>query len=471
MWNETTIHQAVETQRTYFKSGKTLPVAHRILQLKKLKAAILKHEEALEEALFMDLGRSKAEAYFCDIGATILEINETIQGLQRWAKPKTHFSGLLNFPSVFTKVYPMPYGVTLIISPFNFPVLLTLGPLAASLAAGNTAVLKTSSKSVECTKVLGQLIRETFDEKEVLLVDGGHDIADLLLAERFDKIFYTGSPKVAKHILKAASHHLTPVALELGGETGNWCIIRKDADLRDAARKIAFFKILNSGQICININQVAVAAEVAEEFLGYLKQEFIRQIGEKPLENPEYPHLISQGAYEKCALEAEEYKDRILFGGQGNPGTHQYEPTIIYPVKADEPIVQHELFCPLLPVVPYKDQDIDHLLSLIADREHGLALYLFTKDLRWAKKVMGQQQYGGGCINEVCQHLMVRGVPFGGTGHSGMGAYHGEWGFKEFSHYSTVMIGSNHFNLPLREHPYTGKEGDVKMKLIRWFEK
>ena len=296
-------------------------------------------------------------------------------------------------------------------------------------------------------------------------------MADMCLDERFDKIFYTGSPKVAKHVMERASVNLTPVALELGGETGNWCIVRKDADLEDAARKIAFFKICNSGQICININQVAVAEEVADEFVNKLKEAVISQIGVCPHKNPEYPRLISDAAYKKCAAEAEKYRDRIVFGGSGDEKACKYDTTIIYPVGIDEPVVQHELFCPILPVVPYKDAEIDKLLEVVASREHGLAMYIFTDDVKWAQKVMRTQQFGGGCINEVCIHMMVKGAPFNGTGHSGMGAYHGEWGFKEFTHPQTVMTGNNRFNLPFREHPFGGPSNYYKDKAVRFFER
>ena len=470
-WTKDGIHEAVNSQRNYFRSGITLDISWRIEQLKKLRDAIRAHERELTEALQQDLGRHATEAFFCDIGVTVLEINETIRGLKKWAKPERHFSGFVCFPSLWTRVYKMPYGVTLIISPFNFPILLTLGVLAASLAGGNTAVIKTSSKSKACTEIMQKLIASVFPEAYVTVIAGGHEVADLCLEERFDKIFYTGSPKVGSHVMEMAAKHLTPVALELGGETGNWCVIRKDADLQDAARKIAFFKMLNSGQICININQVAVAEEAAEEFLKELKQAFISQIGENTLENPEYPHLISQRAYENCAGEADEYRERIVFGGRGDPDTLRYEPTVIYPVRPDEPIVQHELFNPLLPVVPFPDNQADQILDLISSREHGLALYLFTKDRKWANRVMSSQQYGGGCINEVCLHLMVKGAPFNGTGHSGMGAYHGVWGFREFTHPSTVLTGSTRCNLPLREHPYSGKKNAWKMKMIRLFER
>ena len=470
-WTKQAVHEAVEKQRAFFKTGKTLDVDWRIGQLKRLKRALEAYEKDLEEALHEDLGRSVPEAYFCDIGDVILEINEAIHGLKKWAKPETHYSGMVAFPSVITKVYKMPYGVSLIISPFNFPVLLSIGVLTASIAGGNTAVMKMSSKSKKCTEVLQKMIASTFSDEYAVVIDGGHDVADFCLEERFDKIFYTGSPKVGIHVMESAAKNLTPVALELGGENGNWCVIRKDADLKDAARKIAFFKICNSGQICININQVAVAEEVADQFVEELKKAIIKQIGEDPVSNPEYPKMIGSKAYQWCADEAEEYRDRIVHGGYGNPETLKYAPTIIYPVGINEPIVQHELFSPLLPVVKYRDSEVEEVMKVIADREHGLALYLFTKDLKWAQQVMQRQQYGGGCINEVCLHLLVKGVPFNGTGHSGMGAYHGEWGFREFTHPSTVLIGSTKFNLPLREHPYLGKRNAFKMAVLKLFER
>jgi len=463
------IKTIVERQRAFFRTGQTLDVKWRIAQLKKLRRAVKEHEEELEQALYEDLGRSAVEAYLCDLLPIIAEIDETIHGLRRWARPECHYSGLMCFPSMVTKVYKMPYGVSLIISPFNFPMLLTMGVLSASIAGGNTAVIKASSKSKASTAALKKFFAEVFPPEYVTLVDGGHDVADECLAQRFDKIFYTGSPAVGKHVMEAAAKNLTPVALELGGETGNWCVVRKDADLKDAARKIAFFKLCNAGQICININQVAVAEEVAEPFIEELKAAFDKQIGHNPIDNDDYPKLITSQAYDKCALLAEEYRERIIYGGIGNSESRRYAPTLIYPVRTDEHIVQHELFNPLLPIVPFKDAEIEHLMDIIAEREHPLAMYLFTRDMRWARRTMQRQQYGGGCINEVCIHLMVKGVPFNGTGHSGMGAYHGEWGFREFTHPSTVLMGCRRFNLPLREHPYSGKAGRRKMKILKLF--
>lgn len=461
------IHELVLKQREFFLSNITLDVKFRILQLKRLKQALIDNSKKLEKALYEDLGRCDAEAYFCDVGDVIMEINEYIHGLKKWNRPERHFSGLACFPSMTTKVYKLPYGVSLIISPFNFPILLSFGVLAAAIAGGNTAIIKASSKSAACTLAMQEIIKANFPEEYITVVDGGHDIADFLLEERTDKIFYTGSPKVGKHVMELASRNLIPVTLELGGETGNWAVIRKDANLKDAARKIAFFKICNSGQICININQVAVAKEVAPQFIEELKKAITKQIGEHAYQNEEYPKLITKRAYQAIEDEANQYKDRIVFGGKGDIETQKYSPTIIYPVNIDEPIVNHEIFGPLLPVVEFDDDKVNELFDVIARREHGLALYVFTKDKKWAEKIMSTQQYGGGCINEVCLHLMVKGVPFNGTGHSGMGAYHGIWGFREFTHPSTVLFGKTHMNLPLREHPYTPKKKKLLSKFLK----
>lgn len=465
------IERIVNSQREFFLSGATLDLDFRIEQLSKLRASLFKHEQEIYDAMKKDLGRTPNEAYFCDIGPVAMEITEMIEGLRKWAKPERLFSGLINFPSITTKVYKMPYGVTLIISPFNFPLLLALGPLAAAIAGGNTAIMRSSFKSKACTEVLGKIIADAFPENYIGMVFGDHDVADMCLETRVDKIFYTGSPRVAKHIMDMAAKNLTPVALELGGETGNWCIIRADADIRDTARKVAFIKILNSGQICININQVAVAEEIADEFVACLKEEIERQIGANALENPEYPKLICQEAYEKCRQDVEDYKDRIVCGGGYNPETRQVAPTVLYPVGIDEDIVNRELFNPILPVVTYKDAEIDKLIRTVEEREHGLALYLFTKDVGWAKRTISTMQFGGGAINDVLVQIVVKGAPFGGTGHSGIGAYHGEWGFREFTHPSTVMFGHTKFTLPFREHPYAGDDEKFKSKLFKFFLK
>lgn len=301
VFSEQEIGRVVAAQRGFFRSGTTLDVGWRIRQLKKLRAAIRASERELEEALQADLGRSRVEAYLCDIGPAIAEISEMIRHLRRWARPETHFSGFHCFPSLITRVYKMPYGVTLVVSPFNFPVLLTLGVAAASISGGNTVVIKASSKSSACTEVMARMIADNFPPEFITLIGGGHDVADMCLRQCFDKIFYTGSPAVGRHVLREAADNLVPVALELGGETGNWCVIRSDADIRDAARKIAFFKLCNAGQICINVNQVAVAEEVADRFVRELSAEFRRQIGENPETNPEYPRLITDAAYSKCA--------------------------------------------------------------------------------------------------------------------------------------------------------------------------
>lgn len=298
--NKTQIAKIVQSQRDYFLTGQTLDINFRKNQLKRLRTFIKRYEGELEAAMQKDLCKSEVEGFLCDIGPSIMEITETIKGLRKWSRSETHYSGMLCWPSMITKVHKMPYGTCLIISPFNFPVLLTFGVLAACIGGGNTAVIKCSSKSAESTKVMKKLIKEAFPEKYITLIDGGHDVADMCLDERFDKIFYTGSPKIGKHVMEKASKHLTPIALELGGETGNWCIVRADANIKDAARKIAFFKACNSGQICININQVAVAEEIAQPFIEELKKAYEKQLGKNAIDNAEYPKLITKEAYNKC---------------------------------------------------------------------------------------------------------------------------------------------------------------------------
>ncbi len=468
---EAEIGSILKRQQAFFRSGRTLDVDWRIRQLKRLKESLLFYETEIERAMKEDLMRSPVEAYLCDIGPVLMELQEAIRGLKRWAKPELRYSGLHCFPSSVTRVYKMPYGSCLILSPFNFPFVLSLGVLIPAIAGGNTAVIKASSKSKACTELLSRIIGRAFPEKYVTVLGGGHEEADLCLAADFDKIFYTGSPRVGRHVLAMASKNLTPAALELGGETGNWCVVRADADLQDAARKIAFAKLLNAGQICIDINQVAVARERAEEFLYLLQKAYIRQIGKDPLKNPDYPRLIQGPAYEACRRDAEKYRDRIVYGGKGDPSTGRFEPTLIYPVDIHEEIVQRELFNPLLPIVPYEDQDIDQLIRTIESRQRGLAFYVFTRDMDWARKVTGSMQFGGGCINEVIMHLTVKGAPFNGSGHSGMGAYHGEWGFREFTRPKTVLEGSNKGNLPLREHPYSGGPGAIKLQILKLMER
>jgi len=457
-WTSESIHQLVEQQRKFFLSNTTLDIKWRITQLKQLKKLVVENEDMLIQALHDDLGRSKTEAFLCDILPTIREIDEAVKKTKKWSKAETHFSGILCFPSVFTKVYKHPYGVTLIVSPFNFPINLSIAPLIAAISAGNTAVIKASSKSIHCTEAMAQLFSKYFPREYICVVDGGHDIADYCLNERFDKIFYTGSPNVGKHVLELASKNLTPAALELGGETGNWCIVRKDANLKNAARKIAYMKLVNSGQICININQIAVAKEVADKLIDELKKAFTHFLGTDIVNNEEYSHLIGKRAYQWCADLADKYKDKIVFGGNGNIDTLRFSPTILYPIANDDPIVMEELFNPILPVVPFEDAKINDLLKLIEEREHGLALYIFTKNVKWAKKTMSQMQYGGGCINDTFMHVIANKSPFNGTGHSGMGAYHGEWGYREFSHPSTCLIGKSKMNLSIKEPPYKAKE-------------
>lgn len=461
------IHELVNKQKAFFKTNVTLSVKYRINALKRLKKMILNHEEELIKALHEDLGRSEGEAYLFDIASTILEINENIKGVKKWSKPERHYSGLLAFPSTKTMVYKIPYGVSLIIAPFNFPILLSLGVLTATLAAGNTAIIKTSSKSIKTTETLERLIKKTFSSEYITLLGGGHDVSDYLLDEKIDKIFYTGSPRIGRHVLEKASKNLVSTALELGAENGNWAIVRKDADIKDAARKIAFIKIANSGQICVNVNAVLIERSIAYNFIEELKKEISRQIGSDASKNEQYSKMINKRAFDNVINDLNKYHDRIIYGGTFNSETLKISPTLLYPIDIEEEVVNRELFSPLLPLVLFDDSEIDKNLSILGNREHPLSLYIFTKDMKWAKRVMSSSQYGGGGVNEVLMQTMIKGVPFNGVGHSGMGSYHGEWGFKEFSHPSTVIFGKRKFILSLKEHPYTKKKLKLFRKIIK----
>ncbi len=466
MWSKDRIDEIYLKQQAFFRTNVTLDVAWRKKQLKKLYKIVCDNEDKIAEALYEDLGRHEAEAYLLDVGVIKLEISEILHHINKWARKERHYSGLICFPSIRTEVLKLPYGNCLLISPYNFPFLLAFGVLASCIAAGNTAIIKTSSRSKESSLLMRKLINDNFDEAYISVIDCDHDLADYLLEKPFDKIFYTGSPQVGKKVLHKAADNLTSVALELGGENGNWCLLRKDCDIEDAARKIAFFKICNSGQICIDINQVAVPEEIAEDFIAALKKEFDRQLPDA-LHNDEYCHLIDKKAYDKAINWCQKYEDKIIYGGHGDSNSLKFEPTIIYPLSINDDIVQNELFCPLLPIVTYEDDRWQEIVDIIESRQHGLAFYVFTKDVKWAENLLSRMQFGGACVNEVCLHHMVKGVPFNGVGHSGLGAYHGEWGFREFSHPSTVLYGKSHFNLSLREHPYNR----IKLLLLKLFEK
>ena len=454
-----TIHNIVEKQKAYFLSGATLNVKERIYNLKKLHEAVVKNEEKLRKALKKDLGKSAFESDMCEVRLTESEISYMISHTKRFSKDKTVYTPLAQFHS-HSYVHHAPYGNVLIMSPWNYPVLLTLEPLADALAAGNTVVLKSSLYSPETTKVMKEMIEETFPPELVAYVDGGREENQALLDEKFDYIFFTGSKHVGRYVMEKASKNLTPVTLELGGKSP--VIVEKDADIPLAARRIVFGKVLNCGQTCVAPDYVLVEKSVKERFIETVKKEIVRQYGESPLSNPDYGKIINKKHFDRILSLID--KDKVVFGGKSNSETLQIEPTVMVNVSGNDAVMQEEIFGPVLPILEYSD--INEAIKFIQNREHPLAFYVFSKPKN-AKKIMERIGFGGGCINDTIIHLATSEMGFGGFGESGMGSYHGKKGFLCFSHEASIVDKKRWIDLPIRYQRYK----EIYHTLIRFFLK
>ena len=452
-----TIHNIVEKQKAYFLSGATLNVKERIYNLKKLHEAVVKNEEKLRKALKKDLGKSAFESDMCEVRLTESEISYMISHTKRFSKDKTVYTPLTQFHS-HSYVHHAPYGNVLIMSPWNYPVLLTLEPLADAIAAGNTVVLKSSLYSPETTKVMKEMIEETFPPELVAYVDGGREENQALLDEKFDYIFFTGSKHVGRYVMEKAAKNLTPVTLELGGKSP--VIVEKDADIPLAARRIVFGKVLNCGQTCVAPDYVLVEKSVKERFIETVKKEIIRQYGESPLSNPDYGKIINKKHFDRILSLID--KDKVVFGGKSNSETLQIEPTVMVNVSGDDAVMQEEIFGPVLPILEYSD--INEAIKFIQNREHPLAFYVFSKPKN-AKKIMERIGFGGGCINDTIIHLATSEMGFGGFGESGMGSYHGKKGFLCFSHEASIVDKKRWIDLAIRYQRYK----EIYHTLIRFF--
>ncbi len=454
------IEEILKTQKTYYREGRTLSYESRIVALDALYGAVIKYSDALRTALKEDLGKSEAESDMCEIRLTLSEITYLRKHLRGWMKEKRVPTPLSQFASrSFTR--PLPYGSTLIMSPWNYPVLLTLEPLADALAAGNTAVLKPSAYSSSTTKVLRDMITSTFDRGLVAIIDGGREENAALLDLDFDYIFFTGSKSVGKIVMEKAARHLTPVTLELGGKSP--CIVTKDADLPLAAKRTAFGKLVNCGQTCVAPDYILVERTIQKEFEELLKKEIIRMTGENPLDNPEWGKIINIKHFSRVIKLLDDAK--TILGGKYDEKTLKIEPTVLSGVSFSDPVMQEEIFGPIFPVIPY--DDISQCLQYINDNEHPLALYIFTEKKKEADYVMTHTLFGGGCINDTLIHLATSEMPFGGVRESGMGGYHGKSGFDSFSHYTSIVDKKTWMDLPMRYRPYTERN----RRLVNFFLK
>lgn len=456
----TEIKQLIEKQRHFFYSGATLPVNYRLDALRKLQKCILDHEPEINAALKSDLGKSPFESYMCETGLILSELSYMLKHTPAFAKEKTVWTPLSQFHSRSYK-QPSPHGVTLIMSPWNYPFMLTLEPLIDALAAGNTAVLKPSAYSPATSAILKQIIEECFPPEYVSVVLGGRAENTGLLKEHFDYIFFTGSPIVGKEVMKHASEHLTPVTLELGGKSP--CIVEKSADIKLAARRIVFGKYLNCGQTCVAPDYIYCDPAVKDLLIQELKKQIIKQFGKTPLENKNYGKIVNEKHFQRIVRLIDEKK--LVHGGKTNEHTLQIEPTILDNVTWDDPVMQEEIFGPVLPILTY--DSIGQAAAKINSMPHPLALYIFTSNKTIAKQVTSRCGFGGGCINDVVIHLATSEMGFGGFGESGMGSYHGKDGFDTFSHYKSIVDKKTWLDLPMRYQPYK----KIYEKLLRIFLK
>jgi aldehyde dehydrogenase (NAD+) len=441
------IKEVLDKQRKFFSSSQTKDLDFRITQLKKLHSIILKYEKDILTALKADLNKSEYEAYMTEIGFTLEEITTLIKGLRKWAKPKKVKTPLTQFPAK-SYIYSEPYGICLIISPWNYPFQLTLAPLAGAIAGGNCAVVKPSNYSTNTSKLINKLISENFNEKYIKVVEGGREENQNLLEQKFDYIFFTGSVNVGKVVMEAASKHLTPVSLELGGKSP--CIVDETANLKLAAKRIVWGKFLNSGQTCVAPDYLLVQDKVKEELISYLitytKELF--EVDDFP--NPNFPKIINKHHYQRLLGLIE--NENIIIGGKGYSETNQIEPTILDNVSWDSKVMGEEIFGPILPIITF--DTLEEVIEKVNERPKPLALYYFTTLSKNEQLIINSISHGGGCINDTIVHLASSYLPFGGVGNSGMGSYHGKASFDTFTHKKSIMKRSNKLDIALRYPPF-----------------
>lgn len=454
------IQEIVQKQRNFFYTGATLDVNFRIKALKKLQESILAHQDQINATLKTDLGKSSFESYMCESGLVLSEITYLLKHIRTLAKEKTVPTPLAQFHSRSYRK-PSPYGVVLVMSPWNYPFLLTFDPLVEALAAGNTVVLKPSAYSPATGKIVCEIVRECFPEQYVAVVTGGREENACLLQEHFDYIFFTGSQAVGKEVMRQASAHLTPVTLELGGKSP--CIVDKSANLKLAAKRIVFGKYLNCGQTCVAPDYIYCHQDVKDELLKQIQKQIRKQFGKSPLDNKNYGKIINQKHFDRICRLIDPAK--VICGGQTRPETLQIEPTVMDHVTFQDGVMQEEIFGPVLPVLTFST--IEEVIRKVNSMAHPLALYIFAQDKAVSEKVTAECGFGGGCINDVVIHLATSEMPFGGFGESGMGSYHGEKGFETFSHYKSIVDKKTWIDLPMRYQPYRRIYG----KLIHVFLK
>ena len=457
---EQEINAIVAAQRKYFQTGATLPVSFRIDALRRLYDAVSGSEKEIHDALRKDLGKSGFESYMCETGLVLEEISYMLKHVRRFAGEKRVRTPLAQFHSRSYKK-PSPYGVTLIMSPWNYPFMLTLSPLVDALAAGNTAVVKPSAYSPCTSEVIRQILTKCFEPQYVSVVTGGRAENTCLLHEHFDYIFFTGSQSVGKEVMRSAADHLTPVTLELGGKSP--CIVDQTANIRLAARRIVFGKYLNCGQTCVAPDYIYCHRSVRDRLIKEIVKQIRRQFGKKPLDNKNYGKIINEKHFDRILGLID--KEKVVFGGNSDRDALRIEPTVMDNVTFSDAVMQEEIFGPVMPVLTF--DSLDEVIRNVNAMPHPLALYLFTSSKAAAKKVTARCGFGGGCINDTIIHLATTEMGFGGFGESGMGSYHGKTGFDTFTHYKSIVDKKTWLDLPMRYQPYR----KMHEKMVRFFLK
>ncbi|MWC29405.1 aldehyde dehydrogenase family protein [Paenibacillus sp. MMS18-CY102] len=437
------IYELLELQRQLFASGRTRPFEERQQRLRALKTALKRHEPALLNALKQDLNKSEMEAYSTEIGLVYHEINHTLKRLKRWMKPKRVRTPLTHWGSR-SYIMAEPYGVALIIAPWNYPVQLSLLPLIGAVAAGNTVILKPSELAPHVADVLAAAIGEAFEPEWATAMLGGAEVSTALLAEKLDYIFFTGSVKIGRAVMTAAASQLTPVTLELGGKSP--CIVHRDADIALAAKRVAFGKFTNAGQTCVAPDYVYVHRDVREQFVAQLAHAIQALYGQEPLHNPDYAHIISDRHFARLASFLSD--GHPVVGGQVDPEQRCIAPTVLEGVNWNSSIMQEEIFGPILPLLSY--ESIEEVYEAVLERPKPLALYLFSNRRELQREVLERISFGGGCVNDTLLHFASPYLPVGGVGDSGMGRYHGESSFFTFSHQKSVLHQATFCDIPFR---------------------
>ena len=455
------IDEILQKQRAFFQGGATLPVKFRVAMLKKLLAAVNQYEKEIGEALRLDLGKSDFEGFMCETGLVRSEISHMIQHTRRYAREKTVYTPITQFASRSYRKHA-PYGNVLIMSPWNYPFLLTMSPLANAIAAGNTVVIKPSAYSPATSAMVEKIITACFDPAYVAVVTGGRKENAQLLEQKFDMVFFTGSQNVGREVLRHTAETLTPAVLELGGKSP--CIVDSTAKIKLAAKRIVFGKFLNCGQTCVAPDYILCHESVKDQLIHELRVQIQKQYGLQPLENPDYGKIINRKHFDRiCGLVD---SAKTVIGGRWQEDTLQIEPTVLDGVTWDDPVMQEEIFGPVLPVLTYRD--LTEVYTLLAAKPKPLALYIFSENKQVIRDVTGRCQYGGGCVNDCVVHLATSHMGFGGVGESGMGAYHGKTGFDAFSHSKSILDKKTWMDLPMRYQPY--KRG-LYGKLLHFFLK